>query len=35
MFYLGGEQSNYDLIAALKEECSLKKDGDASSKIGF
>jgi SpoVK/Ycf46/Vps4 family AAA+-type ATPase len=35
MFYLGGEQSNHDLIAALKEECSLKKDGDASSKIGF
>ena len=35
MFYLGGEQSNHDLIAALKEECALKKDGDASSKIGF
>ena len=35
MFYLGDGESNHDLIAALKEECSLKKDGDASSKIGF
>jgi hypothetical protein len=35
MFYLGDGQTNHDLITALKEECSLKKDGDASSKIGF
>jgi hypothetical protein len=35
MFYLGGEQSNYDLIVALKEECSLKKDETSYTKIGF
>jgi AAA+ superfamily predicted ATPase len=34
-FYLDEEQSNRDRIAALKEECLLKKDGDKSSKIGF
>ena len=34
-FYLGGEVSNADRIAALKEECALKKDGDHSSTIGF
>ena len=34
-FYFGGEVSNADRIAALKEECALKKDGDHSSTIGF
>ncbi len=34
-FYLGEEQTNLDRIAALKEECALKKDGDHGSKIGF
>ena len=34
-FYLDEEQTNRDRIAALKEECLLKKDGDKSSKIGF
>jgi transitional endoplasmic reticulum ATPase len=34
-FYLGEEQTNLDRIAALKEECVLKKDGDHGSKIGF
>ena len=35
MFYLGEGQSNAELIAALKEECSLKKDGTSHTKIGF
>ena len=35
MFYLGEGQSNSELIAALKEECSLKKDGSSNMKIGF
>ena len=34
-FYLGGEMSNMDRIAALKEECAAKKDGDSSRPIGF
>ena len=34
-FYLGYEQTNLDRIAALKEECALKKDGKKSAKIGF
>ena len=34
-FYLGGEQTNLDRIAALKEECALKKDGSKTSHIGF
>lgn len=34
-FYLGEEQTNLDRIAALREECALKKDGDHGSKIGF
>jgi len=34
-FYLGEEVSNADRIAALKEECALKKDGDHSATIGF
>ena len=34
-FYLGGEQTNLDRIAALKEECALKKDGSKTSRIGF
>ena len=34
-FYLDEEQTNRDRIAALKDECLLKKDGDKSSKIGF
>ena len=34
-FYLDEEQSNLERIAALKEECALKKDGSSVSKIGF
>ena len=34
-FYLGEEQTNLDRIAALREECALKKDGDHGSRIGF
>ena len=34
-FYLAGAVTNLDRIAALKEECALKKDGDQSSRIGF
>ena len=34
-FYLGEEVSNADRLAALKEECALKKDGDHSAAIGF
>ena len=34
-FYLGGEQTNLDRIAALKEECAIKKDGNGLAKIGF
>ena len=34
-FYLGGEVTNADRLAALKEECALKKDGDHSVPIGF
>ncbi len=34
-FYLGEAQTNADLIAALKDECALKKDGEKTAKIGF
>ena len=34
-FYLGDEQTTLGRIAALKEECALKKDGSKSAKIGF
>ena len=34
-FYLGEEVSNADRIAALKEECALKKDGEHAAAIGF
>ena len=34
-FYLGGDVSNADRLAALKEECALKKDGDHAAAIGF
>ena len=34
-FYLGGEVTNADRIAALKEECAVKKDGARRTKIGF
>jgi len=34
-FYLNAEQSNLDLIEALKAECAMKKDGDNSTPIGF
>ena len=34
-FYLDEETSNADLIAALRAECLLKKDGDTKSRIGF
>ena len=34
-YYLGDEVTNADRIAALKEECALKKDGVASGPIGF
>ena len=35
MFYLGAEATNDDRIAALKEECAVKKDGDRRAPIGF
>ena len=34
-FYLDEDQTNADLIAALREECLMKKDGDHAAKIGF
>ena len=34
-FYLGEDVTNEDRIAALKEECAIKKDGDHSATIGF
>lgn len=34
-FYLADEPSNMDRIAALKEECAIKKDGNKTAKIGF
>ncbi|MGN0852947.1 MAG: AAA family ATPase [Kiritimatiellia bacterium] len=34
-FYLADEQTNLDRIAALKEECALKKDGRKATGIGF
>lgn len=34
-FYLGKMQTNAGLIAALKAECALKKDGGQMSRIGF
>ena len=34
-FYLGGEVTNADRVAALKEECALKKDGVRQARIGF
>ena len=34
-FYLGDEVTNLDRIAALKEECAVKKDGDGHAPIGF
>ena len=34
-FYLGEDQTNGDRIAALKDECALKKDGRTSARIGF
>ena len=34
-FYLGEEVTNDDRIAALKEECAIKKDGNHSARIGF
>ena len=34
-FYLGGEVTNADRVAALKEECAIKKDGVHSARIGF
>lgn len=34
-FYLADEQTNLDRIAALKEECALKKDGNKTNRIGF
>ncbi len=35
LFYLGEEATNEDRLAALKEECAVKKDGDCSLPIGF
>ena len=35
MFYLGEDASNKDRIAALKEECKVKKDGNSRIPIGF
>ena len=34
-FYLDEPQTNEELIAALREECQMKLDGDTSAKIGF
>ena len=34
-FYLGDAVTNLDRIASLKDECAVKKDGDASLPIGF
>ena len=34
-FYLGGTTTNADRVAALKEECAVKKDGNHSARIGF
>ena len=34
-FYLDEAETNLDRIAALKEECLLKKDGEKFAKIGF
>ena len=34
-FYLGDAVTNLDRIEALKEECSVKKDGDRHAPIGF
>ena len=34
-FYLGDDVTNLDRIAALREECAIKKDGDSSQPIGF
>ncbi len=34
-FYLGEAQTGGDLVAALKEECRQKLDGDRSAKVGF
>ncbi len=34
-FYLGDAVTNLDRIAALKDECAVKKDGDSSLPIGF
>ena len=35
LFYLGEEATNADRLAALKDECAVKKDGDRSRPIGF
>ena len=35
LFYLGDAVTNADRIAALKEECAVKKDGDRRAPIGF
>ena len=35
LFYLGEEATNEDRLAALKEECAVKKDGESSHPIGF
>lgn len=34
-FYLADEQTNWDRIEALKEECAVKKDGNKAARIGF
>ena len=34
-FYLADEQTNWDRIEALKEECAVKKDGNKTARIGF
>ena len=35
LFYLGDEVTNLDRIAALREECKVKKDGHVSGHLGF
>lgn len=34
-FYLADEQTNWNRIEALKEECAVKKDGNKTARIGF
>jgi SpoVK/Ycf46/Vps4 family AAA+-type ATPase len=35
LFYLGGDVTNHDRVAALRKECAMKKDGRDPARIGF